>query len=62
MSGDLDVDSAGNRARANSFDIALERGPPSYPAAKKSEGKILRPQYKEILRGSSRQIEGWDRN
>lgn len=39
------------RPRANSSDIALERGPPSYPTAKKSEGKILRPQYKDILRG-----------
>ena len=35
---------------ANNGDIAEERGPPSYPSAKKSEGKILRPQYKEILR------------
>ena len=39
------------RARANSSDIAEERGVPSYPSAKKSEGKILRPQYKDILRG-----------
>lgn len=38
------------RARANSSDIAEERGGPVYPTAKKSEGKILRPQYKEILR------------
>ena len=38
------------RLRANSSDIALERGPPSYPSAKKAEGKILRPQYKDILR------------
>ena len=38
------------RPRANSSDIALERGPPSYPNAKKTEGKILRPQYKDILR------------
>lgn len=36
---------------ANSSDIAEERGPPLYPTAKKSEGKILRPQYKDILRG-----------
>ena len=42
--------SAGRR-RANSSDIAEERGPPTYPTAQKSEGKILRPQYKEILRG-----------
>ena len=40
-----------NRPRANSSDIAEERGPPSYPIAKKAEGKILRPQYKDILRG-----------
>ncbi|KAH0565476.1 hypothetical protein GP486_001136 [Trichoglossum hirsutum] len=39
-----------NRRRANSSDIAEERGPPSYPTTRKSEGKILRPQYKEILR------------
>lgn len=31
-------------------DIAEERGIPNYPTTKKSEGKILRPQYKEILR------------
>lgn len=41
------------RARANSSDIAEERGAPTYPTAKQSEGKILRPQYKDILRGSS---------
>ncbi|KAL8806802.1 MAG: hypothetical protein Q9200_004904 [Gallowayella weberi] len=41
---------AGARPRANSSDIAEERGPPSYPTTKKSDGKILRPQYKEILR------------
>ena len=34
----------------NSGDIGDERGVPSYPTAKKTEGKILRPQYKEILR------------
>jgi hypothetical protein len=34
----------------DSGDIAEERGIPSYPVPKKSEGKILRPQYKEILR------------
>ncbi|KAG7004455.1 dimethyladenosine transferase [Physcia stellaris] len=38
------------RRRANSSDIAEERGPPTYPTAQKSEGKILRPQYKDILR------------
>ncbi|PSK46223.1 hypothetical protein B9Z65_5191 [Elsinoe australis] len=31
-------------------DIAEERSLPNYPTAKKSEGKILRPQYKDILR------------
>ena len=40
------------RARANSSDIAEERGAPTYPTAKQGEGKILRPQYKDILRGS----------
>ncbi|KAI4195188.1 MAG: hypothetical protein LQ350_007362 [Teloschistes chrysophthalmus] len=49
-SGNLDITGASNRARANSSDIAMERGPPTYPTAKKSEGKILRPQYKDILR------------
>jgi hypothetical protein len=36
--------------KVDTGDIAEERGIPSYPVAKKSEGKILRPQYKEILR------------
>jgi hypothetical protein len=36
--------------RVDTGDIAEERGIPSYPIPKKSEGKILRPQYKEILR------------
>ncbi|EXJ54480.1 hypothetical protein A1O7_09820 [Cladophialophora yegresii CBS 114405] len=36
--------------RSNSFDIAEERNPLAYPSAKKGEGKILRPQYKDILR------------
>ena len=40
----------GQRRLSNSADIAIERPSPSYPVAKKSEGKILRPQYKEILR------------
>ncbi|KAI9850898.1 MAG: GTPase-activating protein [Thelocarpon superellum] len=38
------------RPRSSSADIAEERGTPTYPVPKKSEGKILRPQYKEILR------------
>jgi len=36
--------------RINTGDIAEERGIPNYPTTKKSEGKILRPQYKDILR------------
>lgn len=40
----------GSRRMSNSADIAIERPTPSYPVAKKSEGKILRPQYKEVLR------------
>ena len=43
--------STSGRARANSSDIAEERGTPSYPMARKVEGKILRPQYKDILKG-----------
>lgn len=41
----------GPRRLSNSADIAIERPVASYPTPKKSEGKILRPQYKEILRG-----------
>jgi hypothetical protein len=44
---------AANRQRANSSDIAEERGTPMYPTARKHEGKILRPQYKDILQGRS---------
>ncbi|QQK45695.1 RabGAP/TBC [Penicillium digitatum] len=40
---------AANRQRANSSDIAEERGAPLYPTARKGDGKILRPQYKDIL-------------
>ena len=39
----------GGRRLSNSADIAIERPTPSYPVARKSEGKILRPQYKDIL-------------
>ncbi|EXJ82670.1 hypothetical protein A1O3_06484 [Capronia epimyces CBS 606.96] len=39
-----------DRARSGSFDIAEERNPLSYPSTKKGDGKILRPQYKEILK------------
>lgn len=52
-SSNLGIPANGSRPRANSSDIAEERGPPGYPTAKKAEGKILRPQYKEILRGQS---------
>jgi len=31
-------------------DVSEERAIPNYPSAKKTEGKILRPQYKDILR------------
>lgn len=47
----LNIGQPKTRERANSSDIAEERGPPDYPAAKRGEGKILRPQYKDILRG-----------
>ena len=53
MNSTLTPERLPGRARANSSDIAEERGAPIYPAAKQSEGKILRPQYKDILRGSS---------
>ena len=36
----------------DSGDIAEERGLPNYPSAKQMQGKILRPQYKEILHGT----------
>lgn len=49
-SASLGLSLPSNRQRANSSDIAEERGPPMYPIAKKSEGKILRPQYKDILK------------
>lgn len=38
-----------SRQRANSSDIAEERGTPMYPTSRKTDGKILRPQYKDIL-------------
>ncbi|KAK1770848.1 GTPase activating protein [Phialemonium atrogriseum] len=37
------------RRYSDSADIAIERPAPAYPVPKKSEGKILRPQYKDIL-------------
>ncbi|RYP13314.1 hypothetical protein DL765_006937 [Monosporascus sp. GIB2] len=48
----LDNASAPSQRRySNSADIAIERPAPTYPMPKKSEGKILRPQYKDILKG-----------
>ncbi|KAL5337862.1 RabGAP/TBC [Aspergillus crustosus] len=46
----LGVNFPNNRQRANSSDIAEERDIPLYPAARKGDGKILRPQYKDILK------------
>ncbi len=40
-----------NRRYSNSADIAIERPTLVYPMPKKTEGKILRPQYKDILKG-----------
>lgn len=51
--GENHFDALHSRRYSNSADIAVERPAPTYPMPKKSEGKILRPQYKEILRGSS---------
>lgn len=39
------------RRYSDSADIAIERPSTTYPMPKKSEGKILRPQYKDILKG-----------
>ena len=36
--------------RSDSYDIAEERNALAYPSTKKGDGKILRPQYKEILK------------
>lgn len=41
------------RRYSNSADIAAERPASTYPMPKKSEGKILRPQYKDILKGKN---------
>lgn len=47
------------RRYSNSADIAAERPAPTYPMPKKSEGKILRPQYKDILKGQAETITSW---
>ncbi|KAK3392068.1 rab-GTPase-TBC domain-containing protein [Sordaria brevicollis] len=43
------TDSTGRRY-SDSGDIAIERPASTYPMPKKTEGKILRPQYRDILR------------
>ena len=43
----------------DSGDIAEERNAPQYPVAKQSRGKILRPQYKDILRGIVSPHQSW---
>lgn len=48
----LGVNISSNRQRANSSDIAEERDIPLYPTTRKGDGKILRPQYKDILKGT----------
>lgn len=50
LSPSLDSGFLHERRYSNSADIAIERPAPSYPLPNKSEGKILRPQYKDILR------------
>lgn len=45
----LEPSAASSAMLSTSFDIAEERNALSYPSTKKGEGKILRPQYKEIL-------------
>ena len=48
--GSLGIASRPDLTQSNSYDIGDERSSPAYPSIKKGEGKILRPQYKEILR------------
>jgi hypothetical protein len=48
--GDVVGEQPRPRRNSDSADIAIERPTPAYPVPKKSEGKILRPQYKDILR------------
>lgn len=51
LAATLDNFGARERRHSDSADIAAERPASGYPMPRKSEGKILRPQYKEILRG-----------
>ncbi|KAL7787795.1 rab-GTPase-TBC domain-containing protein [Trichoderma ceciliae] len=48
--GDVSFRRIQPRRYSNSADIAAERPASTYPMPKKSEGKILRPQYKDILK------------
>ena len=48
-----------SRRYSNSADIAIERPTSVYPMPKKSEGKILRPQYKDILSGKQSVAWPW---
>ncbi|KAL6235396.1 hypothetical protein BDW75DRAFT_209734 [Aspergillus navahoensis] len=50
MQSTLGVSLPNNRQRANSSDIAEERDIPLYPTARMGDSKILRPQYKDILK------------
>jgi TBC1 domain family member 2 len=49
-SSTINVASRTDFMRSDSYDIAEERNPLAYPSTKKGDGKILRPQYKEILK------------
>lgn len=60
--GREDVDDTATDARprrySNSADIAIERPLALYPMPKKTEGKILRPQYKDVLKGQPHPDQG----
>ena len=49
----------GERRYSSGGDIAVERPASTYPMPKKSEGKILRPQYKDILKGKGLITQYW---
>jgi TBC1 domain family member 2 len=49
-SSTINIASRTDFMRSDSYDIAEERNPLAYPSTKKGDGKILRPQYKEILK------------
>lgn len=50
-SGDIPGSFLSPAAGLDSGDISEERDLPNYPTSKQAQGKILRPQYKDILRG-----------